>query len=393
MNFDKESVIEKVKRGFKEVKSCRASNMHHEIWKHILTGRWFEALSMTQEDFGLQTVKGLTWLLINHYESFRSRNPKRATAYLKELFSELETYAEDGIVLRLELEEVALEWGLGSEEETMKKNLYRKSVGRAMRNHEDFITVKEGSAVKRIPVDKIPEGEDERNEERNDERNDKRNDKRNDERNEKGELIRPPSPSPRPARAYVVYPEQYKPHALNKREQRLRDEIPAPAVPVDPKTWMTSGDLRANWIKWIDSIARRYPAPLSPKELQRISGAPIRFCNSMFKEWRAMLRNGVGDDDRRALAIALSAEAEAIAREAMLLATNTEDDRVQMAGLKLALDAIGKRTDLLGLDKIDLAPPVELKGLTWQEQAKEAGLTDEDLKAIGDIASKALSRK
>lgn len=374
MNFDKESVIEKVKHGFEEVKSCRASKHHHEIWKHILTGRWFEALSMTQEDFGLQTVRGLTWLLINHYESFRSRNPKRATAYLKELFSELETYAEDGIVLRLELEEVALEWGLDSEEETMKKNLYRKSVGRAMRNHEDFITVKEGSAVKRIPVDETPEGDGE-------------------ERRGEGELIRPPSPSPRPARAYVVYPEQYKPYALNKREQRLRDEIPAPAVPVDPKTWMTSGDLRANWIKWIDSIARRYPAPLSPKELQRISGAPIRFCNSMFKEWRAMLRNGVGDDDRRALAIALSAEAEAIAREAMLLATNTEDDRVQMAGLKLALDAIGKRTDLLGLDKIDLAPPVELKGLTWQEQAKEAGLTDEDLKAIGDIASKALSRK
>lgn len=374
MNFDKESVIEKVKQGFEEVKSCRASKQHHEIWKHILTGRWFEALNMTQEDFGLQTVRGLTWLLINHYESFRSRNPKRATAYLKELFSELETYAEDGIVLRLELEEVALEWGLGSEEETMKKNLYRKSVGRAMRNHEDFITVKEGSAVKRIPVDEIQQGDGE-------------------ERREEGELIRPPSPSPRPARAYVVYPEQYKPHALNKREQRLRDEIPAPAVPVDPKTWMTSGDLRANWIKWIDAIARRYPAPLSPKELQRISGAPIRFCNSMFKEWRAMLRNGVGDDDRRALAIALSAEAEAIAREAMLLATNTEDDRVQMAGLKLALDAIGKRTDLLGLDKIDLAPPVELKGLTWQEQAREAGLTDEDLKAIGDIASKALSRK
>jgi len=374
MNFDKESVIEKVKHGFEEVKSCRASKHHHEIWKHILTGRWFEALSMTQEDFGLQTVRGLTWLLINHYESFRSRNPKRATAYLKELFSELETYAEDGIVLRLELEDVALEWGLGSEEETMKKNLYRKSVGRAMRNHEDFITVKEGSAVKRIPVDEIPDGDGE-------------------ERGEEGELIRPPSPSPHVPRAYVVYPEQYKSRALNKREERLSQEIPAPEVPVNPATWTTNGELRANWVKWIDSIARRYPAPLSPKELQRISGAPIRFCNSMFKEWRAMLRNGVGDDDRRALAIALSAEAEAIAREAMLLATNTEDDRVQMAGLKLALDAIGKRTDLLGLDKIDLAPPVELKGLTWQEQAKEAGLTDEDLKAIGDIASKALSRK
>jgi hypothetical protein len=370
MNFDREAVIEKIKRGFEEVKSCRASKYHHEIWKHILTGRWFEALHMTQDDFGLQTVRGLTWLLINHYESFRSRNPKRATEYLKELFSELETYAEDGIVLRLELEQVALEWGLMSEEETMKKNLYRKSVGRAMRNHEDFITVKEGAAVKRISVDEIEH-----------------------ENSDKDDSIRAPKTPPRPPRAYVVYPEQYKPHALNKREERLRQEIPAPPVPVDPKTWMTSGDLRASWIQWIDAIARRYPAPLSPKELQRISGAPVRFCNSMFKEWRAMLQNGIGDNDRRALAIALSAEAEAVAREAMLLATNTEDDRVQMAGLKLALDAIGKRTDLLGLDKIDLAPPVEMKGLTWQEQAIEAGLTEEDLKAIGDIASKALSRK
>ena len=370
MSFDRELVIEKIKRGFEEVKSCRASNMHHDIWKHILTGRWFEALHMTQEDFGLQTVRGLTWLSINHYESFRSRNPKRATKYLKELFSELETYAEDGIVLRLELEQVALEWGLDSEEETMKKNLYRKSVGRSMRNHEDFITVKEGGAVKRISVDELEH-----------------------ENSDKSSPIRGAKTSPRPPRAYVVYPDQYKPHALNKREQRLRDEIPAPAVPVDPKTWMTSGDLRASWIKWIDAIARRYPAPLSPKELQRISGAPVRFCNSMFKEWRAMLQNGIGEDDRRALAIALSAETEAIAREAMLLATNTEDDRVQMAGLKLALDAIGRRTDLLGLDKIDLAPPVQMKGLTWQEQAIEAGLTEEDLKAIGDIASKALSRK
>ena len=193
-------------------------------------------------------------------------------------------------------------------------------------------------------------------------------------------------------RTHVLYPAQYKSFARSQREDRLRESIPIPHLPDDPREWLRDGEMRSNWIVYIDEIARRYPVPLSPREIHRISEAPLRFCNSVFKEWKGLLAKGITEQDRRGLAIALSMEAEAIAREAMLLATSSEDDRVSMAGLKLALDSLDRRTSLLGLDKIALEMTVSHKGLSWEAQAKEAGLTDQDLKAIGDIASKALSQ-
>ena len=271
-----------------------------------------------------------------------------------------------------------MEWNLGTEEQAQSKILHKRSKKKPARNHEDLILV-DGSVSCTDTKNK----------------NDSSDSKENDKNKNKNALStratsRPASQSH--GRTHVLYPAQYKSFARSQREDRLRESIPIPHLPDDPREWLRDGEMRSNWIVYIDEIARRYPVPLSPREIHRISEAPLRFCNSVFKEWKGLLAKGITEQDRRGLAIALSMEAEAIAREAMLLATSSEDDRVSMAGLKLALDSLDRRTSLLGLDKIALEMTVSHKGLSWEAQAKEAGLTDQDLKAIGDIASKALSQ-
>ena len=371
-------LIDRAKTAYEHVEKCRASKSHRDLWKLILTGRWFEALEDTQEDFGLQTVRGLVWLLLNHYESKKSKNPKSSIKYIRQFYELIENRSEQGHVIRLELESLAIEWNLGTEEQAQSKILHKRSKKKPARNHEDLILVDESVSCT----------------DTKDKDNGKDNGKDNENENNNGLSTRATGRhANKPhGRTHVVYPAQYKAAARSQREDRLRESIPIPHLPDDPREWLSDGEMRSNWIVYIDEIARRYPVPLSPREIHRISEAPLRFCNSVFTEWKGLLAKGITEQDRRGLAIALSMEAEAIAREAMLLATSSEDDRVSMAGLKLALDSLDRRSSLLGLDKIALEMTVSHKGLSWEAQAKEAGLTDQDLKAIGDIASKALSQ-
>jgi hypothetical protein len=47
----------------------------------------------------------------------------------------------------------------------------------------------------------------------------------------------------------------------------------------------------------------------------------------------------------------------------------------------------------VGADKVELERPAQTTAPTWEAHAGELGLDDDDLKAVADIASRALSRR
>jgi hypothetical protein len=93
------------------------------------------------------------------------------------------------------------------------------------------------------------------------------------------------------------------------------------------------------------------------------------------------------------MALSMGAEAEAIAREALALVQSSGDERIKATGLKLALDSLARRQSLIGADKVALEARVEVQQGSWTDHAAAAGLTGDELRQIGDIASRALSRK
>ena len=93
------------------------------------------------------------------------------------------------------------------------------------------------------------------------------------------------------------------------------------------------------------------------------------------------------------MALTMTAEAEAIAREALALVESSGDERIKATGLKLALDSLARRQSLIGADKVALEARVEVQQGSWTDHAVAAGLTGDELRQIGDIASRALSRK
>ena len=151
--------------------------------------------------------------------------------------------------------------------------------------------------------------------------------------------------------------------------------------------------MRASWIAYVDQVARRWPAPLTAQDLNKITGAPMRWTQAILKDWRALLERGITEDQRRSMALALGAEAEAIAREALALVQSSGDERLKAAGLKLALDSLARRQSLIGADKINLEARVEVNSGSWTDHAAAAGLTGDELRQIGDIASRAISRE
>ena len=111
------------------------------------------------------------------------------------------------------------------------------------------------------------------------------------------------------------------------------------------------------------------------------------------EEYRALLERGITEERRRSMALTMTAEAEAIAREALALVESSGDERIKATGLKLALDALARRQSLIGADKIALEARVEISQGSWTDHAAAAGLTGDELRQIGDIASRAISRK
>lgn len=132
---------------------------------------------------------------------------------------------------------------------------------------------------------------------------------------------------------------------------------------------------------------------MTAHDLAKVTGAPVAWTHKLVGEWRALLERGITEDQRRSMALSMGAEAEAIAREALALVQSSGDERIKATGLKLALDSLARRQSLIGADKVALEARIEVSQGNWTDHAAAAGLTGDELRQIGDIASRALSRK
>jgi len=185
----------------------------------------------------------------------------------------------------------------------------------------------------------------------------------------------------------------YRHQALVDLAQEIARELPPPTLPDHTIgkafTGRAPADTRAEWISYIDQVARRWPGPFNAQDLAKITGAPVRWTHQLIGEWKALLERGITEEQRRSMALSLGAEAEAIAREALALVQSSGDERIKAGGLKLALDALARRQSLIGADKIALEARIEVSQGSWTEHAAAAGLTGDELRQIGDIASRA----
>jgi len=184
--------------------------------------------------------------------------------------------------------------------------------------------------------------------------------------------------------------------ALAELAAHIRAESPPPAFALSERgLGSEAAATRAAWLAWIEEVARAWPAPLTASDLHQISGerAPVRWLREMLDEREELAAHGLSEDRRRALASQLVDQSEAIAREALALIAAGVDERTRAAGLKLALDTITTRARLAGLDRLTLsveATPTG-QGGSLTDRARALGLSEAQLKAIGDAASTALS--
>jgi len=189
--------------------------------------------------------------------------------------------------------------------------------------------------------------------------------------------------------------------ALAALAERLRVELPPPVEHLAALTTrdalrggsvLGTGRARAAWLTWLDDIARAWPGPLTVGDLTRLApDVPQSFLASIWAERVELLRAGIDEGSRRALALALLAEAEALGREALAVAQTATDERTKLAGLKLSLDTIARRASLAGLDAARLSVEVSAPAASPEQRLRAMGLDLAQLAALGDAASRALS--
>mgnify|MGYP003148732294 CR=1 FL=1 len=370
---------------FDELKRCKgATRAHKAIWKRLLVGQWYEALELARANSltGSKTAVGLARIMCEIYRSRRSSKARVTLimSYVEEMVSE----AESGLHIREILSPLAEEWSLTPNPDQ----------GRGTRAQKK----KREQAQKQIQ---------------------RQTKKREREREKVGEKVGERSCADRPSRPptytretsaentapveverVLIAPASdpyYRHQPLVDLAQGIARELPPPDLPDFPIrqefTGRAPSTTRAAWIAYVDEVARRWPAPLNAHDLNKITGAPVRWTQQIIKDWRALLERGITEDQRRSMALALSAEAEAIAREALALVQSSGDERLKAAGLKLALDSLARRQSLIGADKINLEARVEVNSGSWTDHAAAAGLTGDELRQIGDIASRAISRE
>ena len=383
--------IERSKAHHAELTSIRGcTQAHHPLWRALLSYRWSTALSLAQDQgyTGVRTARGLAHQLCDHY---RSRGgAKRRVEALRDYISTMESEAESGRDLSTEFDELAQLWEVPNvapsikptrrqkrevDERDKQIQRLRRQQERAQRKREREVKEsgnRKSTRATDTPAPLIHAREDQS----------------------------AASPEPRALERLVIAPasDPYSRHqALIDLASDIARELPPPFLPDHPIrnefVGRAAPETRAAWIDYVDQVARRWPGPLNAHDLARITGAPIRWTNKIVGEWRALLERGLTEDQRRSMALAMSAEAEAIAREALALVQSSGDERLKAAGLKLALDSLARRQSLIGADQISLQAPVEVSSGDWTEQAAAAGLSAEDLKDIGDIASRAMSRR
>lgn len=200
-------------------------------------------------------------------------------------------------------------------------------------------------------------------------------------------------------RQVIIAPatDPYRKHqALVDLARAISLEVKPPQLPehsIGRKfTGTASAETRADWIEWVDLVARRWPGPLTAQDLRAMSGAPMSWCVMILEEWRALLERGLNEAHRRSLVLSYLAEAEAISREALALIQSSGDEQLRLAGLRLALESLKKRQNCIGFDRLSLEPR-SISAQCWQEQPAVSGLTMDELRRVGEIVSRALSRE
>ena len=348
-----------------KIRGC--TRAHRAIWQRLLVGQWYEALELARANSleGTKTARGLSALLLSAY-----RARKNGAARLQKIADHIElmtTEAESGLNLRELFTPLADQWELEPAPDEARPTMKQKRERRLVNNQ-----LARDAAADALHAHARAEAHTE-----------------------------PPAPvlAPRAERVIIAPASDpyYRHFALVELAQEIARELPPPSLPDHPigqeYAGRARGDRRAEWITYIDQVARRWPGPLTPQDLAKITGAPARWTQKMLEEWRALLERGITEDQRRAMALSMGAEAEAIAREALALVQSSGDERIKATGLKLALDSLARRQSLIGADKVALEARIEVSQGSWTDHAAAAGLTGDELRQIGDIASRALSRK
>ena len=332
------------------LETCPAASQHAELWQRLLTAQWLEVIELGRlAHVGATTGRGVAYLLAERYR--RNRNNRKKTIRNVLRYTDLmEEEMERGRDLRAELEPLAIQWKIGPlQRKSEEKSITPCRTGRPA----SFTRAREAAPLPVI----IETG---------------------------------------PPRLSTADPKA-RGYALQARAERARTEYPPPVMSEGYKGKHSIGEApaeeRALWVRWIDELSMSWAGPLTATDLHHISGAPSRWCLAMLREWRAHLAQGLTMDQRRSMVLSLTREAEAIAREALALHATAEDERAKGGALKLALDALDRRARIVGADKVELERPAQTTAPTWEAHAGELGLDDDDLKAVADIASRALSRR
>ena len=359
----------------KRIRGC--TRAHRAIWQRLLVGQWYEALELARANSleGTKTARGLTQLLLSAYRA--RKNGQARLQKISDYIELMTTEAESGLNLRALFTPLADQWQLEPAPDEGRATRRQKKA----REQSERAVKREGKqALKSSCVERPPAPLARTREEPHTE---------------------PPAPvlAPRAERVIIAPASDpyYRHFALVELAQEIARELPPPSLPDHPigqeYAGRARGDRRAEWITYIDQVARRWPGPLTPQDLAKITGAPARWTQKMLEEWRALLERGITEDQRRSMALSMGAEAEAIAREALALVQSSGDERIKATGLKLALDSLARRQSLIGADKVALEARIEVSQGSWTDHAAAAGLTGDELRQIGDIASRALSRK
>lgn len=371
---------------FNEVKKVKgATRIHQAIWKRLLTAQWYEALDLARANSltGAKTARGLSLMMIEIYRA--RRNSKARLTQLSSYIEDMSTEAESGLNIRELFAELADQWGLIAEPDPSRPTMKQKKALNQANKQAEIKAHRQrqaeekrrgkgsSSCATRTPARHV---------------------------HTRAREETPATPEPRALERVIIAPASdpyYRHQALVDLAQDIARELPPPSLPDHPIGRQYRGvappETRASWIQWVDTAARRWPAPLTPPDIQKMTGAPPQWCKAIHDEWRALLERGITEEQRRSMALSLGAEAEAIAREALALVQSSGDERLKAAGLKLALDSLARRQSLIGADKISLEARVEVTQGSWTEHAAAAGLTGDELRQIGDIASKAMSRQ
>ena len=369
-------MIETCQTALTEILKCRNARRHAAIWERLFCGQWVEALEVARHaDISAKSARGLAWTLLDIYRKFPKSNArgriKKATSAIEQMNIEMER----GRDLRGELAPLARRLGLRSK--GSQGAVRAREIERAL-NGED----QEPETVELQIIDEVGAI--------------------------KGGAIKggkacstgPLQYHARDNRGSVQVLSAADPYdrsdALRARAERVGARYPAPSAEQfsgKRSIGLAKPSERAQWIAWIDRVSRAWAGPLYAQDIARMSGAPVAWCAAMYAEWRAHLAEGLDMDARRGAALALGAEIESIAREALAIVELSPDERAKGAALKLALDALDRRARLIGAYEIDLSPKQSVNNQGGAQALAEIGINARALAEIADVASAAMSER